>query len=453
MESLSDSPKIHKKSPSQDCSVDVVHHDKTYFVQAVDKLDNNTEIALKKLGPNTPCYCYFEEKLTESAKTLMSYKTPFGLTVRYAMKANSNKAILQLLEKQGLWIDSSSVNECYRAQAAGIPVHKISLTTQEVPSSEQLEDLILKKGIHYNASSLLQLENFGKLCPEREVGLRVNVGIGSGSFKRTTTGGKGVSFGVFEQQAEIDRILEEYKLKLTTIHLHIGSGADPELQKQAAKKVLEVAELYPTVTTLSLGGGYKVRRVQADKQTSIEVLSKATSEELLAFEKRTKRRIHLEIEPGTYAVALSGYIVAKIIDIVSTGKGGYKFLKIDSGMTEAMRIPLYGAQHPMYLIPMDSTPRTNKSYIVVGSCCETGDIMTPAPGMPEEIQARLLLEAKVGDLLIIGACGAYCSSMSPSNYNSHTIPAEYMVRKNGSIQMIRKKQNLEDLWRLEVDLC
>eukprot|EP00829_Urostomides_striatus_P008429 TRINITY_DN19272_c0_g1_i1.p1 TRINITY_DN19272_c0_g1~~TRINITY_DN19272_c0_g1_i1.p1 ORF type:complete len:142 (+),score=49.42 TRINITY_DN19272_c0_g1_i1:64-489(+) len=106
----------------------------------------------------------------------------------------------------------------------------------------------------------------------------------------------------------------------------------------------------------------------------------------------------------------------------------------------------------MYVIPMDSTPRGLKKYIVVGSCCETGDIMTPAPQDPENVATRLLTEAKVGDLFVIGGSGAYCSSMSPSNYNSHLKPAEFLIRTNGEIQMIKKRQELEDLWKSEMDL-
>ncbi len=430
------------------------HHKSAAAVPDTDMavLDKSVETAVKKLAKQTPCYCYFEQKLIDSATLLKSYKAPFGLTVRYAMKANSNKAILKLLEGLGLWVDASSVNECYRALAAGIPAHKISLTTQEVPTKEQLQDLVIKTGIKCHCSSLLQLRNFGLACPGHEVGVRFNIGIGSGSYKRTTTGGTHVSFGIYEQRTEIDRLLKEFDLKLTTVHLHIGSGADPELQKQAACKALEVVGDYPTVTTLDLGGGFKVKRGKADKQTSIPELSQSTYDALVEFEKKTHRKIHLEIEPGTYAVALAGYVVAEVIDVVSTGSEGHEFIKLNAGMTEAMRISLYGAQHPMYVVPMDDSPRKPKDYIVVGSCCETGDVLTPAPGMPEETVTRRLLEAKPGDLFLIGASGAYCASMSPSNYNSHTIPMEFLARADGTVQTIRKVQPLEDLWKYEIAL-
>eukprot|EP00829_Urostomides_striatus_P017660 TRINITY_DN6172_c0_g1_i1.p1 TRINITY_DN6172_c0_g1~~TRINITY_DN6172_c0_g1_i1.p1 ORF type:complete len:199 (+),score=69.36 TRINITY_DN6172_c0_g1_i1:12-608(+) len=154
---------------------------------------------------------------------------------------------------------------------------------------------------------LLQLENFGKYFPNHELGIRFNVGIGSGAYKRTTTGGVEVSFGIYKQFDSINKILSEHKLILNTVHLHIGSGSDPELQTQAAIKALEICSKYPTVTTLNLGGGYKVARMMTDKQTSISELSESTAEELIKFEKQTHRKIQLEIEPGTSLIAMAGY--------------------------------------------------------------------------------------------------------------------------------------------------
>jgi len=423
-----------------------------YDTQTPLKLPAEIEEALKQLQTYTPCYCYFEDKLLENMRALLKYKAPFGLTVRYAMKANSTKAILQLMKMIGVAIDAATVNECYRAIAAGITPGMIQLTSQEVPSQEILMDLVLNKGIRYVAGSLRQLENYGVACRGKEVGIRFNIGIGSGGCKRTTTGGKEASFGIYGQKPEIDRLLLAYGLTLTTVHLHIGSGSDPALQKEAAIKGLDIVAAYPTVTTLNLGGGFKVARMPNEKQTDIDELSETTAQALLQFAKQTQRLIKLEIEPGTASVALSGYVVGTVIDIVTTGEDGYNFIKTDTGMTEVLRVALYGAQHPLYVVPMDSTTRCVKSYIVSGSCCESGDILTTAPHNPEELHPRTLIEAKVGDLLVIGAAGAYCSSMSTANYNSHLKSAEYIVRHDGHIRLIRKRQTLEDLWQLELDL-
>ena len=119
-------------------------------------------------------------------------------------------------------------------------------------------------------------------------------------------------------------------------------------------------------------------------------------------------------------------------------------------MTDNVRPSMYGAQHPMELIPSDDSERAEKDYIVVGHCCESGDILTPMPGDPEALNPRTLKEAKIGDLFAIGGAGAYCSSMPTKNYNSYPESAEVLVREDNSIVLIRKRQAPEDVYANEV---
>lgn len=127
-----------------------------------------------------------------------------------------------------------------------------------------------------------------------------------------------------------------------------------------------------------------------------------------------------------------------------TGKDGYKFIKLDSGMTDILRPSIYGAQHPVSILSAKPEKKTEK-YIVVGHCCESGDILTPAAGDPEALNPRPMKKAKIGDLCVIGGCGAYCSSMSPSNYNSYPASAEVMLLRSGKIKLIRRRQTLEQI--------
>ena len=140
----------------------------------------------------TPVYVYDEASLRRNAEAVLGFPNAFGLTARYAMKANSNAAILQILDRLGLHIDASSGAEVERALRAGIDAAKISLSCQEFPSN--LGELY-EKGISINACSLNQLERFGELFPDRQVGLRINPGLGSGHSERTNTGGTSSSFG------------------------------------------------------------------------------------------------------------------------------------------------------------------------------------------------------------------------------------------------------------------
>ena len=138
-------------------------------------------------------------------------------------------------------------------------------------------------------------------------------------------------------------------------------------------------------------------------------------------------------------------ILSKVQDVASTGDSGYAFLKLNTGMTDNTRPSMYGAQHPMKVIPATSEERGERDYIVVGHCCESGDILTPAPGDAEALAPRRLTEAKIGDFFAIGGTGAYCSSMAAKNYNSFPESAEAMIRLDGSIDLMRRRQTLEQI--------
>jgi diaminopimelate decarboxylase len=149
-------------------------------------------------------------------------------------------------------------------------------------------------------------------------------------------------------------------------------------------------------------------------------------------------------------VANSCALIATVIDIVDTGRRGYKFLKVDAGMTEMLRPSMYGAQHPIEVVPAATEERGQMKYVVVGHCCESGDVLTPASGNPEALQPRLLPETRIGDLVVLGGAGAYCSSMAAKNYNSFPEAAEVMISKNGLVELIRKRQTLDQITQNEV---
>merc|ERR1712226_116633 len=164
-----------------------------------------------------------------------------------------------------------------------------------------------------------------------------------------------------------------------------------------------------------------------------------------------------EIEPGTYLVAMAGALVSTVQDkVVTTGEGSHVFLKLDAGMTDVLRPSLYGAVHPITVLPgsgnVDDVGSETEDVIVVGHCCESGDLMTPKPGEPEDLAERTLRKAEVGDLLIMDGSGAYCSSMSTKNYNSFPEAPEVLVDRQGKPHLIRKRQSLEEIFQNEIKL-
>lgn len=432
------------KGKSGSLLVNIVKH------SSVEVLSSEKQNIFKKIYQKfgTPVYAYFEGELKENMKKFLDIPAPYGLTVRFAIKANPTAAILSLYKKMGAHFDASTINECIRAmKAAGIPGEKIRLTSQEVQTKESL-NFISKNKIIYTACSLLQLETYGKALPDSNVSVRFNIGIGSGWTPQTSTGGKNSPFGIYEQREEISALLKKYRLNLNTVHLHIGSGSDPEKQKLAIIEGLRLVKDYPTVTTLNMGGGFKVAGMSYEHAADIKEMGRAMSGALKNFYKETGRKIVLEIEPGTALVAKSGYVLTEIIDKVNTGSAGEEFLKVNAGMNMNARIPMYGAQHPLIVIPRIATKKI-KEYVVFGVCCESGDVLTVRPGNPEYIDPRRMIEASVGDLLVVGRGGAYCSSMAPGNYNSQPLHPEILVRQNGKLDEIRSRQPIEDMWKYE----
>ncbi len=390
----------------------------------------------------SPAYVYDKNSLIAQAKAALAFPNAFGLTVRYAMKASSNKNILKLFDSLGIHIDASSAFEAQRAIMAGIAPEKISISSQQMP--ENIVELI-NMGVKFNACSLYQLECYGKLLPNTELGVRINPGLGSGGTKRTNVGGPASSFGIWHEFIpQIFEICKKYNLKITKIHTHIGSGSDPEVWLKVAKMSLSTVEIFKDATCLDMGGGFKVARMQGEKATDLQKIGAPVADEIRKFAERTGRKIKFEIEPGTFLLANCAALVCKVQDMCSTGKDGYEFIKTNSGMTDVLRPSIYGAQHPIIVVQRNKC-RETKDYIVVGHCCESGDILTPLPNDPEGLMPRTLAKAEIGDVCVIEGCGAYCSSMATKNYNSYPAAPELMLEENGAIRVIRKLQTLSEI--------
>jgi diaminopimelate decarboxylase len=394
----------------------------------------------------TPCYVYDQQALESVARMASNFPAPFGFTLRYAMKANPSIGILKLFRSLGLHIDASSDFEVERAIRAGFAPEQIQLTSQA--PSRRLEEHV-RRGVLYNACSLYQLEAFGKVAPGGSLSVRFNPGLGSGGTNRTNTGGPASSFGIWHEYiGEVKRIAAHYSLTIDRLHSHIGSGSDPEVWKRVTRMTLDLVAQVPSVQRVNLGGGFKVGRMPSETTTDLQDIGGHVDRELIEFQERDGRGLHLEVEPGTYLVANAGAVVATCIDVVDTGRDGYTFAKLDTGMTEVTRPALYGAQHPIAVM---SDASETADVIFSGPCCESGDILTPAPGDPEALAPRSVPRPKVGDLVIVGGAGAYCAAMSTINYNSYPQSPEVMLEPNGNLKLLRRRQRPEQVWENEID--
>jgi len=366
-------------------------------------------------------FVYERSKLTAAAKSLLKIDMPYGMTVRYAAKANGHAEIISLFDALGLSFDASSVNEALRLIDYGVKPGKISLSSQILRPTKELER-ILSLGVLPVATSLQQIDVLAGLG-SKHIAIRVNPGIGSGHNNRTNVGGPASSFGIWhEDLAKTRGAAKANGQIIDRLHTHIGSGADPGIWRSVIQKSLEIVGQLPDVKILDIGGGYKIARMPDEESTDMKAVCDIFAEELKAFDANTGREIKLEIEPGTYLTAMAGTLLGRVEEMTETDK--YKFLKLNVGMNALLRPSLYGAQHPIEVL--NDSKETN-DYVVVGPCCESGDILTPIPGDPEGILPRKLNKARIGGIVAIGGVGAYGKTMAASSYNDIPEATEVMV--------------------------
>lgn len=408
----------------------------------------------------TPLYLYDEGFIRDRCREISAMPHAFGLKPRYAMKANSGRAVLQLIHSEGFGIDASSLNEARRAHAAGVPLGSIMLTTQEVPRGADRADLqrMMAAGMRYNVCSLLQLELIADFAARKKLPLsiRIHPGQGAGESATRNTGDKYSCFGV--HLTDLPRALsmaDERGIVFDGVHVHIGSGGDPERWRQNVdREIAFLEEHFPEAERINFGGGLRTARMPDETPADVGALGAYARRRLEELHARTGRKIVMEVEPGTYVMANAGYLVTTVIDVKATGPEGFQFLVCDGGMEVNARPLLYGSRHPFYVVRKDGViassefdleglGRVRDLRVVVGRCCESGD----SQSLDEEgrIVPRLMAEATVGDFLVVGGCGAYCSSMTPFTYNSHTQAPEVLLRLDGRLDAIRRPQTLRQM--------
>ena len=388
----------------------------------------------------TPAYVYDMSMIEERVRDLAAFDV-----IRYAQKACSNIGILNRLKNLGVVVDAVSVGEVRRALAAGFDRHGIVFTA-DVFDREALA-LVKELGLHVNCGSPDMIEQLGSTVPGASVTLRINPGFGHGHSQKTNTGGPQSKHGIWhEDVVECLRKADLYNVAVTGLHMHIGSGTDLEHLSQVCTALESIAlTVGRTLTTISAGGGlpvpYRAGQTYVDLQQYYSLWD-ATRKRL---ENAFGHPLSLEIEPGRYLVAESGYLIAEIRAVKSMGEN--TFYLLDAGFNDLARPILYGAYHPISISHRNGRATTQMVDVVVGGpLCESGDIFTQEEG--GFVAKRSLPVASVGDYLILEVAGAYGFVMA-SNYNGRYRVPEVLI-ENGKMHCIRKRETFEDLIRGEL---
>jgi diaminopimelate decarboxylase len=402
----------------------------------------------------TPLYVYDAATIRRRCRDLAAWDT-----VRFAQKACSNLAVLDLVRREGVLVDAVSTGEIHRALAAGYSAHAPAGTagpadlppahpivyTADIFDRDSL-DAVARLGIHVNCGSADMLEQLAERVPGASVTLRVNPGFGHGHSQKTNTGGEGSKHGIWHEDIpDVLRRAEWAGLSVSGLHMHIGSGTDLAHLAEVAGALERVAiEIGRSLTTLSAGGGLPVPYKPGEQHADLGGYFTLWDAARKRLEDRFGHRLRLEIEPGRYLTAESGFVVTEVRAVKR--QGSRKYVLVDAGFNTLARPVLYGSYHPMSLCPADARATPEAEEVAVGGpLCESGDIFTQADG--GFVATRSLPAAQVGDLLVIEVAGAYGFVMA-SNYNSKPLPAEVLV-DDGRARLVRVRQTPADLVRGE----
>ena len=410
--------------------------EQTFSIQRTEICGHSVTELAEKFG--SPTYVYNAAVIRERISQLQQFDV-----IRFAQKANSNLAILDLVRQHGVVVDAVSAGEVHRARAAGFNVgggsHDV-VYTADIFDREALE-MCVSQNIPVNCGSPDMISQLGKLAPGRGITLRINPGFGHGHSKKTNTGGDTSKHGIWHTQLdECIALAKEHGLKVTGLHMHIGSGTDFEHLSQVCDAMKQTAlAVGDSIDTISAGGGLPTPYRDTDSFIDIDryfQLWDATRKEL---EASFGHSISLEIEPGRFLVAECGYLICEIRAIKKMGEN--LFYLVDAGFNNLARPILYGSYHPMSIaFAGESTDQTQQA-IVGGPLCESGDIFTQEEG--GFVCSRELPVANVGDFLVIECAGAYGFVMA-SNYNSKPFAAEVLIDA-GNVHLVRKRQTADDI--------
>jgi diaminopimelate decarboxylase len=382
----------------------------------------------------TPCYVYSRAALERHWHAFDRAFAGRPHLVCYAVKANSNLAVLHVLARLGSGFDIVSAGELERVLAAGGDPAKIVFSG--VGKREDEMRCALEVGIRcFNVEVSGELDRLNRIAGELRVkapvSLRVNPDVDARTHPYISTGLKENKFGIDIEQAlnEYQRAAAMPHLRVTGIDCHIGSqltSTDPFLD--ALDRVLALAkklnELGLPIHHLDLGGGLGIR-YRDEQPPKPRELAAVVSERLgdAAYE--------ILIEPGRAIVGNAGILLTRVEYLKSSPVKNFAI--VDAAMNDLLRPSLYNAWQDIVPVHRNSAAKL-KTYDVVGPVCETGDFL----GKQRELAIR------EGDLLAVCSAGAYGFSMS-SNYNSRPRPAEVMV-DGDRIHLVRPRETVASLF-------
>lgn len=387
----------------------------------------------KELG--TPCYIYSHATLVRHFHAYDSAFKNIPHVIAFAMKANSNLAILRLMAKEGSGVDIVSGGELFRALKAGVPASKIVFAgVGKAP--DEIRDALKSDILMFNVESPAELHAINHVAAEvgkrARIALRINPDIDPKTHPYISTGLKKSKFGIAAERAVEDFVLAASMshIEVVGVHAHIGSQlTDVTPFTEALKKVVSLIgtlkERGLNIRYLNIGGGLGI--TYSDEKPP---LPQDLSDAVLPLVQGLN--LTLVMEPGRVIVGNAGILVTKAMYLK---EGETKsFVIVDAAMNDLIRPSLYDAYHEVLPVNEKAGQRVKQTVDIVGPVCESGDFLA---------KDRSLSMVEPGELLAIMSAGAYGFVMS-SNYNSRPRVPEVLVRDK-EFHVIRERERYEDL--------
>ena len=367
---------------------------------------------------STPAYVYAGAVMRERLRRFLAAFAGRQVTVCYALKANSNLAVVRTLAEAGAGADIVSGGELQRALAAGVPPQRIVFSG--VGKSRDEMGLALDAGIaQFNVESVPELIALGETAAARRlrapVALRVNPDVGAGTHDKISTGRRHDKFGVaYDQALEVYEMARRLAgIELVGLHLHIGSqilslAPFETACRRAVALVRALGAAGITLRRLDLGGGFGV---PYGAEPPLDLAAYAALIRTLT----AGLDLELVFEPGRYLVAEAGVLLSRVLYVKEGGER--PCVVVDAGMNNLLRPALYDAYHPILPVAEPPGAARHVAVDVVGPICESTDVFARARDLPP---------VRAGDLVAFTGAGAYGAVMS-SDYNSRPRAAEVMV--------------------------
>lgn len=385
----------------------------------------------------TPCYIYSSKAIHDNIRSFQDIFSDLPVCLHYAVKANSNLAILRLICLEGLGAEVVSSGELIRAQQAGFANDEI-IFTGPGKTAEELR-LAVQNGLKAIViESLEELELATKLAKSLRVvsniALRINPGMDPITHPYLATGWRESKFGLDPDdiQYALKRMFGEAAISLAGYHVHIGSQIREVSAYRVALGLLtslleEARSLGFRPRFIDLGGGFAIPYGEGERPFPLRELR-----ELLL--KECPKDVEIVLEPGRALVGSAGVLLTKVLYRKRVHER--LFVVVDAGMNDLLRPSLYGAKHRVLAVKQSSASPIPVE--IVGPICENADTLASNIVIPPVEQ---------GDLLAVLDVGAYGFVMS-SQYNSRPRPPEILIG-DGDTFLIRAREEVNDLWRGE----